>query len=132
MRSTLTPNLSEASRFTEESVRDFMENNVELKALDLRALPMKEARFVIGAWDVSGLNFKGWVTVTATPLRCAWRGCQETCTRAEGLPEGWVFLVTFRGTRTPGVLDFLKDKTQRDAALCAWHADELEGLLFPI
>jgi hypothetical protein len=62
------------------------------------------------------------------PCGCAWGGCAESFS-AEMLPEGWISLVTFRETATPGLLDFLKDRTQRDAVLCPAHAIALERQL---
>jgi len=61
-------------------------------------------------------------------LVCAFRGCSETCPHGE-LPAEWICLVTFRETATPGVLNFLTDRTERDAVLCPIHAGMLEGLL---
>jgi hypothetical protein len=41
-------------------------------------------------------------------------------------------LVTFRETRQPGRLDFLYDRTERDAVLCPDHAVALEACLTPL
>jgi hypothetical protein len=69
----------------------------------------------------------------AMPLRCAWRGCTAACEPLPApLPAGWFSLVTFRETARPGVLDFVRDRTRRDAVLCAEHHAALERLLEPI
>lgn len=67
------------------------------------------------------------------PLRCAWRGCRAQCPPIPTpLPPGWFSLVTFRETATPGRLDFVVDRTYRDAVLCPEHVAELEQCLEPI
>ena len=65
------------------------------------------------------------------PSRCAWRNCTKSC-GPEALPLGWIMLVTFRETATPGKLDFLRDRTERDAVLCPDHAAALEACLIPL
>lgn len=62
-------------------------------------------------------------------FRCAWRGCFTTCDDPAELPEGWIALVTFRKTVTPGLLDFIKDHVLRDAVLCPKHAPIIDHLL---
>lgn len=69
--------------------------------------------------------------VLAMDLVCAWQGCRERSPR-KPLAPGWVGLATFHTLRTPGVLDFLHDRTFRDAVLCPQHAKALEALLKPI
>lgn len=61
---------------------------------------------------------------------CAWKGC--TAVYVSRLPPGWICFVTFRGTLTPGILDFTLDRVDRDAVLCPDHAAELDQLLFPL
>jgi hypothetical protein len=66
------------------------------------------------------------------PLACAWKGCLATCDNTRALPRGWIALATFRDTATPGVLDFRRDRVDRDAVLCPAHIEALERMLKPI
>lgn len=68
------------------------------------------------------------------PVQCAWKGCEQSCpsSAVAPLPEGWLCLITFHELANPGVLDFARDRVQRDAVLCPQHVRALEALLKPI